>query len=161
MDSGWEIRNKWDEPSDCSSLLPEEFPDCGTEKGNQVESSGSPKFKRQYWESREDKTIRVCRADAGGEVHRVRALEFYKRWPLSLQLSIEDATQGQGKNHQRIRSNNTQNSCRAWDSSCSYHSFENKLSTTTIPILQIKKLRDGNFKYCLQVIGDTEGLGPK
>lgn len=49
-------------------------------------------------------------------------------WVFSwAELSIEDAIQGQGKNHQRIRSNNIQDSCRAWNSSCSYHSFENNI----------------------------------
>lgn len=74
------------------------------------------------------KQLRVCRADAGGELPRVRALVSCKGGPWVFswaELSTEDATQGQGKNHQRIRGNNAQDSHRARNDSCCHQSFEN------------------------------------
>lgn len=138
MDSDQETRNKWDEPSDCCL------------KNFQTVAQGK--------ELRWSLVVPLSSKDRTASQGRTRRLEFAGQmleesctewelwssakggpWVFSwAELSIEDATQGQGKNHQRIRSNNTQNSCRAWNSSCSYHSFENKLSTSTIPILQIK-----------------------
>lgn len=123
----WEARNKWGEPYDGSSLLFEQFPGYGTGKEIQREPGGSPTFRRQVWESREDKAVESLQAEAGRELHRVRSPEICNGCPLRLQLSRAQHRgryRRSGENHQRIRVNNTQDSCKARNNSCSHQSFE-------------------------------------